>query len=465
MSFDVANKEFEAVFGKIRGPAPSGRRDAALAEFVDMLSEYLRGRREWSALAIRSWIKSGRGLSAFRCREDVMQPMIDGMTKSRIPFVLVKETTGNSGFLIRECDTGKVDTVRNDVLDRLSNHCDVTTGEQAGIIYRRKRIKDKSMLVLTGLTAEEVYYLEEEARDALPGDAVGIDLMGDGTYMLTCHGKSAMGEEKEHPFKEALIEAKLIASGATEKPLTERNRKRLEYIAAKAAGFPDKEGGMDEPVWIVGNGESFVKRTTDGFESGHAEKMGDEIYLVTDYAVPLTDADYDMRLNSALSRITGHFCLYRTEDVIDHFRDKKDVFRDPKEIGKRQLVRTASSIVEKRKGAVSKKSWKAMMEQYRENMVTLIVAAKEGRVPAGYMKTDILQLRRIINTFGIDRDISIAAPILHSMLSAKVFEREAGPARIASIEAVLAQMRGEEPAAGIGQPSRDRDRGTVSMDL
>ena len=157
----LANSTFEQAFGAARGGArENGMPDA----FMAMLADYLRGRKEWPARAMYMWIRSGGKLCALTCREDLVQPVIDTLTEKGCPFVLAKETTGNTGFLIREADSGLVRDAVEEMLKARSGYCEITTGEMAGIIYRRARVKDKSMLVLGGLSEEEVYYLQEEAR-------------------------------------------------------------------------------------------------------------------------------------------------------------------------------------------------------------------------------------------------------------------------------------------------------------
>ena len=153
----VANSTFERAFGTGREDA---RRDGGRIwmpdSFMAMLSDYLCGRKEWPARAMYSWIRRGGKLCAFTCREDLVQPVIDMLMEKGCPFVLVKETTGNTGFLIRDADSGRVKAAADDMLKAGSGYCEITTGEMAGIIYRRAKIKDRSMLVFEGLSEEEV---------------------------------------------------------------------------------------------------------------------------------------------------------------------------------------------------------------------------------------------------------------------------------------------------------------------
>ena len=450
----VANSTFERAFGTGREDA---RRDGGRIwmpdSFMAMLSVYLHGRKEWPARAMYSWIRSGGKLCAFTCREDLVQPVIDMLMEKGCPFVLVKETTGNTGFLIRDADSGRVKIAADDMLKAGSGYCEITTGEMAGIIYRRAKVKDRSMLVFEGLSEEEVYYLQEEAGPSLPGMAVGVDRMPDGTYMMTCHGESAFGT-KGSSFGTALMEAVMLCGGECADAVKERGKLRREYLKARASGFPDRDGTADSPVWIVGGGDCYVKRTRDGFEAGHAEELCGEVFLVIDAETGLKEEGYDKRLGSALSRITGHRCLYEEDEVLEYFRNKKDQYRGMKETGLRMLVSCASGIVsgkEERAG----RNWAKRMTRYRDEMCHLLETAGRGAVPPGYGKNDILRLRKIIRVFGLDMERSQSA--IDRMRGIAVLERDAGPRRI-DIEEKLAALHERHTAAGRSEPERGRYR-------
>ena len=451
----VANSTFERAFGTGREDA---RRDGGRIwmpdSFMAMLSVYLHGRKEWPARAMYSWIRSGGKLCAFTCREDLVQPVIDMLMEKGCPFVLVKETTGNTGFLIRDADSGRVKAAADDMLKAGSGYCEITTGEMAGIIYRRAKIKDRSMLVFEGLSEEEVYYLQEEAGPSLPGMAVGVDRMPDGTYTMTCHGESAFGIKGSGSFGTALMEAVMLSGGECADAVKERGKLRREYLKARASGFPDRDGTADRPVWIVGRGDCYVKRTRDGFEAGHAEELCGEVFLVIDAETGIKEEGYDKRLGSALSRITGHRCLYEEDEVLEYFRNKKDQYRGMKETGLRMLVSCASGIVsgkEERAG----RNWAKRMTRYRDEMCHLLETAGRGAVPPGYGKNDILRLRKIIRVFGLDMERSQSA--IDRMRGIAVLERDAGPRRI-DIEEKLAALHERHTAAGRSEPERGRYR-------
>ena len=453
----LANTTFEQAFGTVHGAAYENGGRAGLPDgFMAMLADYLHGRKEWPARSMYTWIRGGGKLCAFTCREDLVQPAIDMLMENGCPFVLVKETAGNTGFLIRAADSSRVKDALTEMLKARSGYCEITTGEMAGIIYRRARMRDKNMLVLGGLSEEEVYYLQEEARPELPGMAVGVDRMPDGSYTMTCHGESAFGQKEGRGFGRALMEAVMAAGGECAGEIRERCAQRKEYLKEKTAGFPDRDGTAERPVWVVGRGDCYVKRTQDGFEAGHAEEISGEIFLVIDEETGLREEGCGEKLHSALSRITGHKCLYEEGDVLEYFRSKKDHYRSAKETGIRTLVSCASGIVTKKEeGRGSSRNWPERMTAYRDEMCRLLEAAERGAVPAGYAKNDVLRLRRIIRAFSLDMDK--ARPAIGRMRGIAVRGREAGPGRV-DLEQKLAALHGRPAASGRDEPVRGRDR-------
>ena len=451
----LANRTFEQAFGTARGGAhENGGRTGNTDSFIDMLTDHLRGRKEWPARSMYAWIRGGGKLCAFTCREDLVQPAIDMLMEKGCPFVLVKGTAGNTGFLIRDADSGRVKHAADEMLKARSGYCEITTGERAGVIYRRARVKDKTMLVLGGLSEEEVYYLQEEARPALPGMAVGVDRMPDGSYTMTCHGESAFEKKEGGSFGRALMEAVMAAGGECAGGVRERCAQRKEYLKEKAAGFPDRDGTAERPVWVVGCGDCYVKRTQDGFEAGHAEEISGEIFLVIDKETGLREEGYGEKLHSALSRTTGHICLYEEGDVLKYFRSKKDHYRSAKETGIRTLVSCASGIVAGKENGGGR-NWTKRMTRYRDEMCRLLEAAERGAVPAGYEKNDVLRLRRIIRAFSLDMDK--ARPAIDRMRGIAVRGREAGPRRV-DLEQKLSALHERTTAAGRDEPARSRGR-------
>ena len=328
MPFNVSNAAFEEAFGN---PKTQGK---LTKSFIQQLAKYLENKNFDSAKAIKIWLQKGGTLSTFTCREDMLQAMMMELRRHKTPYILVKETGGGLGFLIRSSDTELVKKIIRYVLKEKSRFCAVTTGQQASDLYLKSKEKDKTMLQVCGLSEEEVIYLEQACNTVLPGEAVGIDRMADGTYMFSCHGKTVVdGKKRRKSFGSALTESLMVMNGSTSEKMKKRAQNVAAYREAKSAGFPDQNGGFDSPVWVVGDGDRFVKTAGSGFELGHAIEIGDSVILETDLTVAKDDETYGSRLNAALSHILGRICLYTEDDVIAHFKTKRSYMQDQTVVG------------------------------------------------------------------------------------------------------------------------------------
>ena len=447
MAFEVSNKAFEEAFGKTE------RRNKNITkDFLDALQKYLEKQEGRSPRKILSWMKKGGKLSAFTCREDVLFPMVGSLRENYIPYVLVRETTGNTGILIRQADNEKVKKLIRRVLKEQSSFCTVTSGEEAEKAYLRSKEEDKMMIQIGGLTEEEALYLEQLCHRALDREIIGIDTMPDGTKLFTCHGKTAMTGEQERMFRSAVAETALVVNGESSEKIREYEQGVSEFRRQRAAGFPDRNGYMDEPVWIVGDGERFVKRTEEGFELGHAMEIDDNVLLETDLAVDASDLKYETRLNSALAKITGHVCLYDIRDVIAWFKTKRSYWQDKAVTGQKILIAHADKMTAKkiRKDSTMRMEgkWDKKLSHYQHEISKLIAAAAAGKIPPGYTREDIHDLRNVIKLF--DLDPAKMQPALDKMLRIETYEKEAGPRKVQDVQKHIENM-------GSGRETQERD--------
>lgn len=461
MAFEVANRAFEEAF--VLTEEKKEQSEDVIKAFLEMLEEYLTGHREWPARMIRVWIQHGGRLSAFPCREDAVQPMVDAFALARIPYVLVRQANGRAGFLIRESDVAGARNTIQKVLIDLSKNCTITTGQEAGMAYLKLKDDDRMMMLICGLNRGEAFFLKSLLPRAMDGETVGIDRMPDDTYTVTCHGKTAMKNRSGDSFCEALAEAMLMGSAGTAEMLDKRATAADLFLTMRAAGFPGKDGTQSTPAWVVGRGSCYVKRDRDGFGAGHAVVIGDEVHLEEDYRVEKEDAKYDERLNSALFRITDHLCLFTLDDVMAYFRKKKEQYRSSLETGQQLLAQNAAEIVgaKVRKDKIfrTERNWHHKARHYQFEVARLIAAAKDGKIPKGYEKADVLLLRKIMRTFELDA--RLLEPALEKIAKVEIYEREAGPVRLADIDELIRagrgelakeRMREEEREAGIEMP-------------
>ena len=457
MAFNVSNKAFEEAFGDPK------KKGALTKDFIIQLSKYLEGKRFDSAISIKEWLKKGGTLSTLTCREDMLRAMMEGLRVYKTPYILVKEAGGGVGFLIRSSDTELIKKITRQVLKEKSRYCAVTTGKEVGNLYLKSKEKDKEILQICGLSEEETLYLEQECNIVLPGEAIGIDRMADGTYMFSCHGKTAIkGKKRRKSFGSALAESVMVMNGSTAEKMKKRAQNAAIYREAKATGFPDKNGEFNSPVWVVGDGDRFVKVSNIGFELGHAIEIRDEVRLETDLTVEKENKTYSSRLNTALSHVIGRVCLYDLPSVIEHFKTKRSYMQDQAVVGVQQFLMMADAMITEKvkqdRITHMDGKWEHKFRHYQHEMGRLLKGTRDGKIPKGYTKEDILQLRKVSQTFKLD--MMKLTPAIEKLMQIEAYVKDAAQNKVTDIEKLIAKYHGEHEIDGLFEPTKDGlDRG------
>ena len=467
MAFKVSNKVFEEVFDSNSNLKVINNPQQVVESFLKRLKSYLKTHKKYPAAdAIRKWLEKGGSISSFTCRGDMVEQMIEALRLHAIPFILIQEITGNKGFLIRSKDNDKQRKIANHLLKTSANYCKITSGREASQIYLKKRIPNKEMIAVGDLTKEQMIYLTEKCNHILPGETIGVDKMKDGTYLVTVHGHTAiMGSPlvKGQNFASLLAETVILFNGNVKAEMDEFSTDTDNFRISKAKGFPDQTGGTNDPIWVVGNENKFLKRAERVFEVGHAEEVGDEIFLETDTKISLDDADFEKRLNSALANITKRKVLYRLSDVIAHFKDKKRKQRVNQIAGEKHLAEEVSRVVaNKVRGDatfVRGNKWAKKLIHYQAEVGKVLVGVKEGRVPLGYQRDDIKELMDVAFRYGLN--MQVITPAINKLQNIEVYDRPVGPPKVRNVEQEIArfiQDRTQEPNMPTRSVGRDDGR-------
>lgn len=434
MAFSTANRTYEAVFGR------RVRKDSEIyRDFLDMLKAYLEEEKSEPARKMLEWIRSGKELKALTCRQDAVEPLCERLLMKGIPFVAVNETNGKTGFLIRTADEQTVKQTVKKTLNEMSGHCAICSGYDAGMTYLKGNDEDKTMLLVGGLSREEAFVFAESCGQVIPGETVGIDRMPDGTFMISAHAKTVMRPGRRRTFYGALAETIILINGADGREAKERADKRLLYLQQKNKGFPDKSGSFDLPVWVVGTGTCFVKRTKNGFEAGHAVVIREMVFLEKDYEADKEEKHYMERLNSALSRMTSHLCLYTEKDVREYYKNPGRALCSPQEKGQRMVIEQAALLVSKKTIAdrVMRMDgkWEHKFRHLQRNLAYVLKGAAEGKVPKRYAKADIISLRSMAKNCGVD--LLAVVPGIEKYAGLDSYAREAGIPRAADLDKLI----------------------------
>lgn len=143
MSFEASNTEFEALFGHEKPGDPE-----IVEKYLDSLRSKLRRKYSRASKGVLTWMNNGGQLSSFTCREDVLMGMATAMSEAGIPYVIISQTTGGSGILIRDCDATKIRSMTDRVLRKCAMTCRVGTGRETELAYLHASDEDKMMIQL-----------------------------------------------------------------------------------------------------------------------------------------------------------------------------------------------------------------------------------------------------------------------------------------------------------------------------
>lgn len=457
MSFSMSNKAFLEAFGdgsRVLGHDKEGDRS-----FYENIKGYLSGKDSPSAERIRKWIEGGNLLCAFTCRADVVMPLLAMFRDLKLPYILVQEPMGDMGFLIRESDTKAVRAAIRDVLKTLSLQGTIAQGDTAQMYYLRSNHRDKMMVQVGGLQREEASYLARAAAAAMPGECVGLDEMSDGTYLVTCHGKTAMAGRGGAVLGGALTETMMLFSGESSREIRKEEKEREAYLSRKAKGFPADTG----ETWVVGRGNRYVRIDEDGFTLGHAAEGGIEgVVLEEDFFVETEDSAYTERMESALSKVIGHTCLYSRDEAIAWFKGSRDFFPPSSIVGQQTLASRADAAVLKKISGDSlthmEGRWDKKLLHYREETALLLASLAKGKVPRGYRMEDAKSIARTIRSFSLDpQSLSRSAK---RMQDVGIYGREAGPQKVQDVQKQIDRASGiPERVPGRRPMEKDRGRG------
>lgn len=446
MAFNISNEEFNRAFGT--GPKQNINKSSSkelVDKFLKDLNTYLAKQRYPQARAIKEWMDSGGRLSTFTARADVVDSVASALKENKIPFVLVRERRGNYGFLIREKDSIAQKKISREVLEKESNFCHVMGNDQILNAYRRTKHRDKEMLSICNLSLTEVTYLEELCDRVFPNEAIGVGQMEDGTYILTCHGQTAIKHKRgqELTFPAAVSTMLTLMNGNAAREMNKRTIDSIKYRDAKLLDFPDKDGGFKQTVYIVGDSYNFIKRDGRGFVSCFAEEIGGQIILNDDFAVLNDDENYYGKLNSSLSNIRNKSILYSEEDVIMYFKDKRNFMKNPAIKGEEVLMNYCNFIVSnkiKRDVIMNQDGkWNDKFKHYQNEISKVLMGVQQGKVPKGYKKEQIMKLIKIGQSFKLD--FNKLTPAIGKIRGIEAYSIDSSFDRVHSVEQEINKYR------------------------
>lgn len=301
MSFLVSAEQFKKAFEE----------ENLNERFMNDLLSYLKKHLYIKRLRkMYDWITSGGQLSVFSCRTDLVEIMAEKMNLSKVPFVIFTDREGNKGFIIKEDSKDAIKTLIGIIQEEHGVTCEITSMDGLKQIIGTSKHQSKGLISITGLTTAQLLLLEDRCIHELNPEAIGEDLMEDGTYRLGVHGKSAI--KKRSNLGLCLFEMALETNGKNAKANIEKADKKMRFCREMSENF-----GLEKnpsPVYITGNDNQYMKITSAGFDYGHAVKENGSVKFIKENTFDSGLPDYDEQKFAILSRFSNAGC---TRDVTE----------------------------------------------------------------------------------------------------------------------------------------------------
>ena len=408
MAFKTSYEMFQRVF-------MASEEDKELIEdFFDSALAYLEQRKAINeASLLYEWIKEGKAVHGFICRQDIVRDTADMLMGEKIPFLCVMDEYGDVGFLIRSCDKDKIGEVRDSVLSKRAKYCKIVSSEELKNNILKSGGNDKSIIFLTGLSEEQIDIMKQLCNENLDGDEIGIDVMNDGTYTLSLYGKQSMKKKNDLLSLNQIFALMMLRVNG---PNAEKNKKiarnQTDFRRLFSKNFIRSNVDLRRtPAWIVGRGKHYLRINGEGFEFGVAVESDNGINLVEQYAMDTSAPDYQNLLNSYLARITDKAVTYDQKQAMAHLSGKETSLDVSRTKDDRILDKFELNLIAKADEIVMKKietdpimtmpgRWDEKFYHYMNEMSSLMEAAAETTIieTGKYRRNELNEIRALCDS-------------------------------------------------------------------
>lgn len=105
-------------------------------------------------------------------------------------------------------------------------------------------------------------------------------------------------------------------------------------------------------------------------------------------------------------------------------------------------------------------SWDHKLKHYQSEMSKVLAGIRDGKIPRGYSKNQMIALINLQQTLQIDANK--LTPSINKLMEVGVYERDAGPQKIEDIEK---HIEGFKKDLGIEMPTIEPGRDSQDMNL
>ena len=471
MAFATSTELFENIFHDDVVPDKNLTR-----QFLIQLTEYLETKTEVpEAQEMAAWLKDGNPISVSSVRGDMIRPMIDALRAEGAPYVVTVASTGETGMIFRDGDEAKFEHARTNALEKSSRYCKVVSGDEMLKSIVSSKEKDKSVLVIGEMDRYMVELLKEKYEAAYPGSDIGIDVMEDGTYSFYVYGRRSMKQayDQNLSINELYLEMLFDLYGENKDANIARIENKIGFEILQSSGFHHRMINLHKsPLWIVGEGNQYMRMDASGFEVGRfaRENGGPKLFenMKLDSYVP----DYEEHLNSYLSGFVNPTCTTDVHEFMAHLQhtgadDPLEFKLTPKQMaiarGNKELASVLGEIVTRKirndSLMLADQHWDEKFLHFQQEAGVVMEAVLSGKVPPGYDKDDIKDLVNVCQKY--DLDIPKLTDAASYMRSADAHSIIAHPERIESLEKRI-QQELEGRGRDDDRESRGRGRGRAS---
>ena len=381
MAFNISNESFQTIFYTAEGIS---------GELMQAIVEYLQSHIYIARLhRLFETIRQGDPLSVFGCRRDILDAMAEALNIRKIPFLIISDADGNNGFLVPAERKEEIRTTTEEVLAENAKPCIITSTELLNKYITASRHKNKGLISITGLSAEQLYILEQMAKKSLGAEVIGEDRMADGTYRFSVHGKTAIEKDQKNVnIGLLLLEMEMMTNG----PGMEKNIARAQNGNAYAQAITDVLSKQNFVPFYVIDGRQYMKITQDGFEIGSGTVRYGQKLITPHTTYHKAIPDYEEQLISAIGRFQNAIC---TTDLTEVYaligkESQYDLTEEDRDrmAGERIVAREINEIVlqkvERENGLNIDGQYATRASHVIEEMGRVMQGAIWGKTPAGY---------------------------------------------------------------------------------
>ncbi len=377
-------------------------------KFLDSILDYLKHHLYIVRLKnLYDHITSGGAISIFRCRKDMLDIMAESLGIKKIPFLIISDAEGERAFLIRGNDKNAVLDSRKSALEKKSRACTITSTDGLVKLLRKSK-STKGVISITGLSAVQTYLLEKYAIQDLGVEAIGEDLMQDGTYRFSLQGKTALRKEGKINIGYILLEVEMQTEGPGKEKNSMRAANGISYNNMVAAALSGKEF---YPFYIV-DGKQYMKLTPEGFECGSGKLVNGQLQLIPNITYHKLIPDYSSQLISRLGHYTDPVCtanisevaaLFKQLSIIDYTEKDRDVIASEKIIAK-EICSLVDQKTMNDSLMLSSGQYAAKAAHIINEISAVLDGAITGNVPVGYDQSEIRSLNTRMMIEGLNPD-------------------------------------------------------------